>query len=129
MKVKKITLRRLFELAITTLWFLVGEVVETLEDMVQHEPYLILYDVNECFGCVGNEGMNVLEVEEGMRVLPSTSVIERDKGIFFGGFLVEEDALEVILVVIKKGVVTGFSQMFRGIAFNANGDAPMSRMS
>ncbi|GJR04466.1 hypothetical protein Tco_0527450 [Tanacetum coccineum] len=45
--------------------FLVGEVVETFEDVVQHEPHFILKIINECFGSLVmglNSGMTVVEV-------------------------------------------------------------------
>ncbi|GJS12730.1 hypothetical protein Tco_0407202 [Tanacetum coccineum] len=104
------------------------------------------------FEFVGSEGKNVLEVEEGMKVLSSIMIDRVEQSLkkvvevvdwsfyeaslpwkssrdeaqwgsfdemlitfvlanFLGGFLVEEDALEAILKVIKKGVVADFSQL------------------
>ncbi|GKD14222.1 hypothetical protein Tco_1198629, partial [Tanacetum coccineum] len=40
--------------------------------------------------CVGNEGMNVLEVEEGMRVLPSIKVFDDGSMGLNGGVVVIE---------------------------------------
>ncbi|GKC10377.1 hypothetical protein Tco_1007159, partial [Tanacetum coccineum] len=111
-----------FDFAITTSWFLVGEMVEALEDVIYHESYFVFDG-----GSIGlNGGIAVVEVEvewsdDGRGGIYDGLVVKGGKRLscihcaFWiaasRGFLVDDEALAAILL---KGLRRSLWLVFSG---------------